>query len=391
MIRNALIPFAGILAATCFACVQIPPAPPPSGQAHLTDATCSSDGSTFISHVFLLSDNWNPGPGGGSKPPSAPYTGTGPVRDDLNTAFANAPPWSQNHLCSLTGIYLNPASGSQIFNDSWGFRKKKGASGEETYVGISLGLWTNGTGAAAEPLAAYENAILQDYADWDAIPNPPPGTPGKPTILSAIPNTSWMTVLAALAHEVGHVRWAKTNIPTAGGSHDFTKLQKCSSGDFFADWFYQSTKQLEPPGRWRSYKNRRNNDPNPFHRLEHAREPFLWQLSNSSPTYDNQELYQLYQSDQPGTPPVQQGWASLFGAQTPDEDFVETYVMAVLTGYNPHPQIGQPNFTGPLTALPVMIPNQLQVDIPADLVAGKKAELKRKMDCISAADSSRVK
>src|SRR5688572_12151180 len=160
MTRTALTLLAGILGATCVACVQVLLPPPPEPRI---DARCR-DGSTFISRVALLQANYHPKRGSSGNPSSAPYTGTGPVRDDLNAAFASGPPWFQDHLCSLTAIYLNPASGSQVFHDSWGFRRKRGTNGEETYVAISLGLWSNGIGAPAVPLAHYQNTILQDYA-----------------------------------------------------------------------------------------------------------------------------------------------------------------------------------------------------------------------------------
>jgi hypothetical protein len=91
-------------------------------------------------------------------------------------------------------------------------------------------------------------------------------------------------------------------------------------------------------------------------------------------------LFQLYQDGQP--------WASLFGAQTPDEDFVETYVMYVLTGFTAQTSTSG-TYNGPLTSLPLTIPGYAGggityqwADVPRDLRAPGKAELTRKMACI---------
>jgi len=180
-----------------------------------------------------------------------------------------------------------------------------------------------------------------------------------------------MTVLAALAHEVGHVVWARTAIPNVGQQYSLTPLIYCPAGDFFTGWDYNRMAaqhpDLVPPNRWRRFRMR-NTEAGPP--LRHSNPPSLDDLDN--PAIANGALYALYQPGQP--------WASLFAAQTADEDFVETYAMAVLTGYNPNTG----TFGGPLRSMPLIIPGAPTppADVPGDLVGNTKPVLLNKMRCI---------
>jgi hypothetical protein len=65
-------------------------------------------------------------------------------------------------------------------------------------------------------------------------------------------------------------------------------------------------------------------------------------------------LDELYQPD------ALQPWASYLGAISPDEDFVETYKLWVLTNAQP----GAVQDEGPLTSLPIIFLNGTIEDIP---------------------------
>ena len=89
------------------------------------------------------------------------------------------------------------------------------------------------------------------YRTCSAGPEP------RPHVTAADPDTSWMTILAALAHEFGHVQWAVSTIRNPGDmGSNFTNLHQCASGDFFEFWDYSNEAQLQPPGRWRGFSNR---------------------------------------------------------------------------------------------------------------------------------------
>src|SRR5216684_4574545 len=373
MLRSALLIGAGIVAALAFACA---PAPPPPAPASLPPPPPRVAACDFVSKVQVLQPNYDPL----SRPYSAPenhvqqgYVLRPEIQNDLSDAFSNAPPIVQNSLCGLTGVFINPTgcpSGDvnncnpftgHLFsgNSSWGFRGM-GLGKGSTYIAISGGLWYLGAHSNAESFPLYENAILQTFAPWS----------GGPVITSATPsNYPWMTVLAALAHELGHVRRAQVAIPKGfGNKYDFGVLTNCSIGggnttDFYIGWNYGSDyKNLRPKNRWRNFQNNSNAN-NTI--TDHLNAPFLDNLNI------NQGIYDLYQPGQP--------WASLFGGQSPDEDFVETYVLYALLGN----KLDNSNYTGIyLQSLPVNIPNYLPVDVPSDLLAGRKQALAQKIQCL---------
>src|SRR5260221_14153770 len=134
--------------------------------------------------------------------------------------------------------------------------------------------------------------------------------PGSPT------STPWMTVLAMLAHEVGHVRWFEANARSGYGTDfDFKRLNDCL---FFLGWQNQTAKSLAPRGRWRSFGDTRNVNVN-----DHQNFPTLDDFANATNNQDrNSLLNSLLSNTQP--------WVSYFGANAPDEDFVETYKFSVL-------------------------------------------------------------
>jgi hypothetical protein len=374
MIRSAIPVAAAILTAACFACAPAAAPPPPGSIAAGTlpsgQICAAGDPQSFINAIQLLDANSRPN--GNTPPTGQPYSWPRPISDDLRNAFSSAPLAFQQRLCRLNGIFIN-ASGcpgndptrcsfpntSAVFSGSWGYRSRAAADGGKTYVAISAGLWP-AAGSAAWPLHVYETQVLQSF----------PGA-GAAAVSSANPDASWMSVLAALAHEVGHVRFVQTVKPPPGNNYDFNSLINCSSGNFFAGWSYDHHNpkhpHFQPRGGWRGFAERLNDAGSP---IDHANPPLLSQL-DMPPPRSYPYLLQLYQANQP--------WASLFAAQTPDEDFVETYVMAVFTGYT----ASSHSFAGPLTSLAVSVPGiSGSPDIPQDLLSGRKSGLANKMSCL---------
>lgn len=391
MSRSAILLCAGFVAVTCSACAPPPPSTGVVAAAPAPRLLCDAGNpQSFVNAVTLLSAKYTPPESSAAvyQPPTGqPFPWSTAMSSDLLNAFSNAPMFFRQQLCEMRAIYINAsncpnndpnqcnASDTQaIFNASWGFRSRFDGDYGDTYIAISGDLWRHGGPAMA--MRDYENKILRSFQGS-----------GGARVYAANPNNSWMTVMAALAHEAGHVLWIKTVRSQAvrgaynpNSGYDFGKLMGCRARDFFADWAYHRAgsthKHLQPKDGWRGFKERANDAGEP---IDHTDYPSLVQLDSSTPP--NYALFELYQ---PGEP-----WASLFAAQTPDEDFVETYVMAVLTGYQP--AVGQTpaSFSGPLTSLPLEIrpysgPSiaKLWADVPRDLRAGQKEGLAAKMSCL---------
>jgi len=372
MIRNALLLCAIILTAACFACVQAPPPPGGPSPVKALSVTCS-DGSAFLDHVKFVQNGFTP-----SVTLSAPPPGTGTPIDpnsnyaqNLQNAFSLAPSRFQDRLCglngsSLKGIYVNGpvncTSFDDCFGNSWGYRVWPS---QETYIAISAGLW-NGTcldGSSPYGYHCYETDVLNAVLGW---PNPPPTNPPRPQYSSANPDTFDMVILAALAHEVGHVRWFEVITPTAPGISGYDpNTFLCTSNPGTPSFFSYSWKQsVQRPPPWRLFLTREKRK-NGFGALDlHLLAP---QIKDIDKAIDQGhlpaaliDLEKLYQRAQP--------WASYFGAIAPDEDFVEMYKFYVLT-------------SAQLTNLPITI-NGVSHDIPNDYLSGYKQNLYNKAQCI---------
>jgi hypothetical protein len=373
-------------AIACLALIAFAPIPNAALAQPVSPICSPGNADSFVSALRVLTFSYDPKRNGANyKPPfgnSAPFDAAAnpSITDDLKNAFNNAPPFFQAHLCGLNGIYISPAQCANrdaynctssptgtVFNGGWGFRSRSRKDLGSTYISISAALWPNG--GHAWPLDAYETQILQSF----------PGGSNS-SVTGSNPNTNWMTILAALAHELGHVRWATATVQSnVGGGYYFDTLRNCridpKTTDFFYAWDYGSSQQLAAANRWRDFNNRASAAGGMT--IDHFVPPTLDQLDGSSP---NEALFQLYQADRP--------WASLFGAQTPDEDFVETYVMYVLTGYQPNVDPRRDRFNGPLTSMPLAIPGftgpniAAWADVPRDLLSFSKPTLQAKMRCI---------
>jgi hypothetical protein len=192
------------------------------------------------------------------------------------------------------------------------------------------------------------------------------------------PDTSWMTILAAMAHEFGHVRWTDVTVPLrappndpAGGPPNLTPLHTCPSGssnfDFFVGWSYRNDNELFPKGGWRHFNDRQNEANHP---IDHISPPFISQFSTGSADAKNDLFYDLFETNSAPEGP----WASYFGSRAPDEDFVESYVLGVLTA----------NTSGVAYSLPVTLAYSngsiKTVDVPKTL--NQRAILQNKISCI---------
>jgi len=371
MIRSAIVPCAVILTTACFGCAQGP------SPVKTFSATCSADGSNFLGHVQFVANGFTPDvyldpPPSGTGTPIANTT----YAQALQNAFLLAPQSFQNTLCGLSTIYVNgPTTCSNLgdcISNSWGYRAWPS---QQTYIAISASLW-NLSCPGASPGSPYlyhcfETDLLNAVLGW---PNPPPpNTPPPPGYSGANPEADNfdVTILAALAHEVGHARWFQVMSPNNSGYvvSNYDPNSFCSSNFFSGSW----KSPVQPPPPWRVFLTlkQRNNGFGPPDR--HLKPPQIQEIDD--PINHGQltkaliNLEKLYQNTQP--------WASYFGSISPDEDFVETYKFYVLTSA----QIISGLNEGPLTSLPITINGALH-DIPAAYLATNKPLLYNKTQCI---------
>jgi hypothetical protein len=379
MTRSILLVAAGIFSAVLFACVQTP-SPPPARTS--VAANCTFNASS----VGVLAPRYFPDPDSNtySSPGQNLQAGSflsPQMLNDINAAFTNAPLPVQNDICALSGIFIDTSScqGGTInpctpvdnkIPVSWGYRsynKNKPDAGS-MYIAIPATLWP-AANAAAIPLSQYEQSVVQFFAqnagnaNWSSG-----GAYPLPTISNVSysnSDTSWPTVLAALAHELGHVKFNYTihKKNNYGKDYDFSALNSCNiSGvtDFFNWWTYNGNgKKLIPKGYWRHLGRQDNVNSNA--RIDHSLSPYLSDFQDLTQN-PNSLLYALYAGQV-------EPWASFWGAWSPDEDFVETYVLLSLLNN--------------MQSLQISIPGYSPYDIIANTTQDNKPILYGKIQCVA--------
>ena len=238
MIRSAIIVCA--ITATCFACA---PAAPPGASAtsHRVVRTSVCDPNNplsfgdFVQLLAITTPLYDP-----VKliaPPTNSITSLPQIdqrRSDLVNAFTAAPMTFRTALCAVDGIYIDANAST-----SWGFRTQ--TNPPQRYIGLSASLWSPGPGATI--FSDYETQRLQRASNSTIVSykiDPSTGT-----------DTSQETVLAALAHEYGHILWYDTfnsngNYP--GGATQFGPNDPTSC-KFYHSW----NAPLTGPGRFRQF------------------------------------------------------------------------------------------------------------------------------------------
>jgi hypothetical protein len=302
MIRSALLLCAGIIAAACVACVaatppapmaaSAPPPPPPTAPMPMAAAVpaCAFNNVTMVSPPNFDPTNANTTPNPGAPIPQY-------VQSDLTAALALAPPFFQKQLCGLDGIFI-AASG-----DSWGFRNIKDG---KRYLALSLNLWSS---QKVPAFSAYENIVVHRLLKGWRGPNHP--LKGDSSDGAAV------TVLAALAHEFGHILFYDTFVNPRGTA---PKYGAFCGGNFFS----QSWQSMPDVANvWRTY-----GDVVGTHK---AGDVQIQEILNAVPPPGGPDIHgaggllnRIYSLQGSGH------WASFFAAFSPDEDFVETFKLFVL-------------------------------------------------------------
>jgi len=237
------------------------------------------------------------------------------------------------------------------------------------YVGIPASLWPIANTNAIS-LDRYEQSVIQYLAQNAGNPNWGSSTYPLPTVSPVTYNnsgTSWPAVLAVLAHELGHVKFNYTVHPNNkhAQNYDFRDLTDCNiaggnSIDFFMWWTYNgNAKKLMPRNFWRQFG--RQDNVNSTRRIDHSISPLLSDFEDVTQN-PNALLYTLYSN-------AAEPWPSFWGAWSPDEDFVETYVLLALL----------PN----VTSLPINISGYSAYDVTQNTTQDNKPSLYHKLQCVA--------
>ena len=331
--KRTAISLIGILCLAIWACAAPAPPTPPTVTSAPASFSCA-DGSDLFNRVHYTTFT-PPQPIADNSIPPSDSTAIDPdIQQNLLAAFNANPSFAQNQLCHLDGIYINlaqcsshdPASCStmtdrDIADNSWGYRTPEPSV--HRYVAISLGLWRNnqcqgGQKICAPPFQEYDARLIRALLDRTAQPNPssppPPPFPNPPMVQASL-NDSGTSVLAALAHETGHIYWWDTFVPHAGDPHATNTATFCN-GNFYPGGIWEGAAVDVPPHRWVD-----------FGYVRQPPQAYVAQLSQvltSGPGHSlmaGEVLHKIYSR---GT------WASALAAYSPDEDFVESFELSVL-------------------------------------------------------------
>jgi hypothetical protein len=344
--------------------------------------TCQMDSTTFVkTKVFFLDPSFNPQQTSSYQSPSGPSVyNVQPFSSDLIAAYDAAHPYFQKLLCGLDAVFIvrntcntNPCTPADVLGYSWGFREhppqiQKGQPAER-FIAISQQLWQGG---APPLLSVYETQRIQYLLQWPPIV--PVGL-HPPAFSNVVPDTRTMSVLAALAHDFGHVYWWDEFVQPPGGDISPGDPSNCNTAFYSASW--QNGPAI-PMGRWLNFGDVSDN----YHKVDDVNMATLFQglFSRKFYTVVADLLYAIYSGQLPDNRNVDNGrWASALAAYSTDEDFVETFQLYIL--------MTAPK--SPLTNLPITIYRDRKTPVTADVPANVRTKpvLKAKIQCFIVGDA----
>ena len=320
----ALLLILGVIALVGFACAPSPPPPPPVAQV-CTDGVLNP--VPFLKVPFYPKEPFDQRPEADSAPANPE------IQSDLTAAFRTAPAFFKTQLCSLQGVYIDPTgctghdpstcgslSDADIADLSWGFRN----TAKEGFIAISLGLWRNNPCEGAKKVCSpsfqtYETrrllALLDRTAEKDLRALSAERRRPRLTLPSygVSPDVPALSVLAALAHEYGHVWWWQIFVPQP--RTEIIDTTTFCNGSFYPSGSWQGTPLNLPLHHWLGFGEIRL-QPSDSDVLRLRR--FL-QSAEYSEAFE--VLHRIYSNGR---------WASALAAFSPDEDFVETFELFVL-------------------------------------------------------------
>ena len=342
MVRSIFRLSAGVIVGLCFACAP-PPSPPPP-QKPMARPVCAP-----IANVSMVAASFDPTSATGT--PIADGPAPPNIQTDLVAAFNAAPPFFQTQLCQLTGIFVTADP------QSWGYRDITDGS---RYIAISMSLWS---GNPPQPITVdqYQNRVFGPPLSW-----PPPGPHDDPipTYLPATPNDGTMTILAALAHEYGHIFWSEVLVFPRGTNPQSSRFCNRVLSNYW-------TGNLQPTV-WKNFEDLDLNpadipdDPNdpPPPGDPGPREAKVVKMIDALNTGNIKKAHRiLWRILAPGRP-----FPSLLGAFSANEQFVETFMLYTLL-----------HAPTPLTSLPLQVSPGMVRDVPATLA--NRQRLSKLLQC----------
>ena len=254
------------------------------------------DGKIFELKQFDYATNGKTGLGKKYQPPQlgAEVTDTTILNDINAAAFGNTPAYFQKELCNLEYLFIDRNLSSKE-TAGWGFWEAPDQSSHgvsNSFVGISPSVWSTSSGGMLASLTQYKTNILASMLS----------TVGVSTAVAysgANENGKVVLLRAILAHEVGHILYRSGKVVDAcSAEYDLTwdKYGKPKKPKRMLPFGYQDGKTSVG---WRLKDIRRT----PAKAVDYLRDTY-----------------------------ASGGWASFLATSTPEEDFVETFTMAVLTG-----------------------------------------------------------
>jgi hypothetical protein len=205
---------------------------------------------------------------------------------------------------------------TDIADNSWGFRTPS----NQKYVAVSLGLWRgnqcpigSGQKICAPSFATYHARLVKALLDRTA--NSPSPSYYPPTFQTS-PDTSGLSVLAAISHETGHIHWFETFVQPPGStpSNLITLAATFCSGIIYPGGYWRGTPVGIPNGRFVHFADR---NPNSIITVAHL--PTLLRVGD--PRSPGEILDGIYHSGL---------YPSLLAAYSSDEEFVEAFELSVL-------------------------------------------------------------
>src|SRR5438477_3457057 len=317
----------GVLVTGVVSCATPPPPPPvATGPGGPAPRACTT--SDLLSRVSFLKIPFNPQVNF-SPTPDENLVVDGYFYNNFKDAYEIAPQRFKNQLCDLSYIFIDPSgcaqpktcalSDDQVVTHSWGLRGyQDGDTGK--YIATSSALWQNG--GSAPVLSEYETRRLrtllpklsQNAVHWNYKPD-----------YASTPDTPGLAVLASLAHEFGHVFWYDAFVSQRGGQVDkldsFCKEQNNKYKRCYPPGSWRKSILLPPPSgkRWIDFGETRNtHNPDYITNLTSDMDDGNFDLSA-------EDIHLILQSP---------NLVSILAAFSPDEDFVETEQLKVISDSN---------------------------------------------------------
>ena len=261
----------------------------------------SSTSSKFLENLQILSNYiYDPNKGKNSLPSGSPVDQVSGYCSAFTSAYNLATSTFKNDLDSLTNTFIDTDScGASAAQCAWAFKDVYTKGTGNTYVALSSSFFDS-TGAVTQVYSQFISSLVSALLGATS-----------PIAVQVSPQT-WDTpdlaLIAALAHEVGHVKWYQNKVE---------KLNKTSktcpdpfTGQYiqFADITWNHHDAATP--KWRYFGVGDGNGNQPYGQI--GLEQLKRDLGN--PVTDLQTIFNG-------------SWASIFATVSPDEDYIETYAM----------------------------------------------------------------